>query len=142
MRINDTLPDLHKLGNWYQGRAKRNLLGSPTLIVFWSVSCDSCEIIMRQLTKLQQSHTEMQTILIHTPLSNEDNHMQKIREKASHFSIDGAHVADLDEDLSDLFRVRYVPALYLFDQQGQLRYSQAGKSNVSMLERKIARLYT
>lgn len=140
MRINDTLPeDLHRQGNWYQGRSFQ--LGKPTLVVFWSVSCDSCSVAMRQLSKLQNNFSDTQIILIHTPLVDEDNDLNKIRNKSSQFNVIASKIADTDESLSQLFKVKYVPAFFLIDQQGKLRFSQSGKSNTSLLENKLARLY-
>ncbi|BAC13360.1 TlpA family protein disulfide reductase [Oceanobacillus iheyensis] len=144
MRINDTMPEnLHRQGNWYQGRPiqTKHLLGNPTLIVFWSVSCNSCLVAIRQLSRLQSKYNDAQILFIHTPLMEEDNNLNLIRNKSSQFNVHGSKIADRDESLSKLFQVKYVPAFYLFDQQGKLRYIQSGKSNTSLLDNKLARLY-
>jgi hypothetical protein len=67
-------------------------------------------------------------ISIHTPLIKEDKDLQRIKSDANKYNITEPLFADQDEILSQRFQVKYVPAYFIFNQEGELKHFQSGRN--------------
>lgn len=144
MKINDRMPDLDESGTWINSSGVRteDLIGQiPTLIYFWSISCELCEKSLPLINQLRDElQGKLQVISVHTSLSESDNNLPAIREAALEKNITEPLFVDLDETLSTTFNFRYVPAYYVFDENGMLRHSQSGSGKIHLLRRRLERV--
>src|SRR5699024_2343179 len=79
-------------------------------------------------------------IAVHMPRSASDLDLGKIKATAkAHHITHPLCIAD-DYKLTDAVNNTYVPAYYLFDREGTLRYTQIGSRRLTMLCKRIERL--
>lgn len=133
MRINDQMPELQASGKWINTseiKTEELLIGRmPTLIYFWAVSCNYCEKLMPYIHRIRKEQgANLNIISIHTPLIKEDTDMQRIKSKADKYNIIEPLFVDQDEMLSKRFQINYVPAYFIFNQEGELKHFQSGRS--------------
>ncbi|WP_087973082.1 TlpA disulfide reductase family protein [Oceanobacillus rekensis] len=146
MRINDQLPKLNASGEWINsnGIKVEELLteGKSTLIYFWSISCDICKMELPFVHRLRDRYGDNLTIIsIHTPLIKDDKDLQRIKLEADNFKITEPLFADHDEILSQRFQVKYVPAYFIFNQEGELKHFQSGRNGgIRLLQRRLERV--
>ncbi|GIO22363.1 thioredoxin fold domain-containing protein [Oceanobacillus sp. J11TS1] len=142
MRIYDMLPDLSDVKQLGASNYKVALLGSkPIIVVFWSVSCSSCGYFLQQLAEVPEIKSkEVVPILIHTYLTKEYPNAAEIRYKLDQIRMDAICLDDVDDQLTNKFQFRFVPAFYLFDKYERLRFMQIGKSSTSLIEKRLKRL--
>lgn len=143
MKLNDSIPSLHANGKWVYGREVRReeLIGNPTLIYFWSISCDTCKKALLHLQEFRHDNRrKLNVISIHTPLTKDDNNLTEIRKIANDFDIHEPLFADLEDELSIEFKVRHVPSYFIFDDEGKLRHQQSGNGGIEMLKRRLERV--
>lgn len=143
MKIGTNLPELEGATEWLHGTlSKSELLGSPTLVHFWSVSCGICS---EQMPQVRAWHTNLaeqglRVVGIHMPRSEKDTDLEAVREAVRDYQLAHPIAVDNDYKLVDAFENKYVPAFYLFDAAGNLRQYVAGENGAAMLERAITRV--
>ncbi|MFC3038652.1 TlpA family protein disulfide reductase [Virgibacillus xinjiangensis] len=143
MRLRTMLPELEGATAWLNsGEIKRkDLVGSPILVHFWSISCDLCKRDMLVLNQICEQYLDhWRVISVHTPLSDEDKNQEEVRRVADEHEIYRPVLIDHEDRLSKIFRIRHVPAYYLFDGEGRLRHYQSGGGGLSLLRRRMDRL--
>jgi len=142
MKLRDVMPELTGATEWINGEvAKSDLLGKPTLVHFWSVSCYLCKEAMPEVTKLRDEYDdELNVVAVHMPRSEDDLDMNVIRQMALSHDIIQPIFVDNEHKLTDAFENKYVPAYYVFDAEGKLRHFQAGGSGMDMLRKRINRV--
>jgi len=143
MRLSDNMPQLDGATHWLHGRVieKEDLLGKPTLFHFWSVSCEECKIALPQINQLKDDYQgSLNMVAIHMPRLEDDLSTDLVESVAKEYEI--THPINIDNDhfLTDQFSVNYVPAYFVFDDNGKLRYYQSGRSGIRTLIRRIERL--
>lgn len=143
MRLRSPMPELNGATKWLNGRVRReDLVGSwPTLIHFWSISCEMCKESLYVINRFKNQYAgELAVLAVHMPLTEGDKDISKIEKAALKYHIDHPILIDSDRKLSYLFQNQYVPAYYLFDRSGLLRHYQVGDSGLSMLNQRIQRI--
>ncbi|GMB08333.1 thiol-disulfide isomerase/thioredoxin [Thermolongibacillus altinsuensis] len=142
MKLRDEMPELIGATEWINGEVtKEQLLGKPTLIHFWSVSCYLCKEAMPELNELRDEYDdELNVVAVHMPRSENDLDLDVIRQMALAHDIIQPIFVDNEHKLTDAFENKYVPAYYLFDAEGKLRHFQAGGSGMTMLRKRIERV--
>lgn len=143
MKLKDNIPNLEANGTWLNGREIRvkELIGNPTLFYFWSISCNKCKKAIPLLHQLRAQYPDkFKIISIHTPLTSEDNNMAEIRRAADHYHIREPLFVDWEDELSRAFKIKHVPAYYIFNEAGQLMHYQSGTSRIDMLKRRLERV--
>jgi len=143
MRLGNNMPNLDGGTNWLNSGIveTEDLIGKPTLFHFWSVSCDMCKIALPHINQLSDRYQgRLHVIAVHMPRSNDDTNIKVIENTAKEYGI--LHPVSIDNDhiLTNLFSVNYVPAYFVFDDVGKLRYYQSGNSSTRTLLRRIERL--
>lgn len=144
MKLREEMPELDGATRWLNSRAinKKELIGEhPTLIHFWSISCDLCKKAMPEVNEFRtQYKNKLNVIAVHVPRSEEDDHLDDVISTAKTHHITQPIYIDHEQYLIKAFKNKYVPSYYLFDKKGLLRHKQAGKSAMMLLRKRINRL--
>ncbi|MGJ9381649.1 thiol-disulfide oxidoreductase [Salipaludibacillus neizhouensis] len=143
MKLRAQMPDLNGATAWLNGEvSKEDLVGDkPTLIHFWSVSCGLCKEAMPDVNEFRDEYSDkLNVIAVHMPRSEKDLDMAVIEETAKEHDISQSVFVDNEHKLTDAFENQYVPAYYVFDEEGQLRHFQAGGGGMKMLRKRVNRV--
>ena len=115
-----------------------HLQPKPLLVYVWSISCNRCQAQLRLLQReLQQVTGAWQIVTIHMPRSVEDGDEQRIRA-----AMPEQLPIIVDETLyfSDALRVKFVPAIYIFDEARQLKFAQQGTINGRLVRERLQKI--
>ncbi|WP_339145530.1 MULTISPECIES: redoxin domain-containing protein [unclassified Sutcliffiella] len=142
MKLREQMPDLTGATEWINEEVtKDELVGKATLIHFWSVSCHLCKEAMPEINELRDEYDdELNVIAVHMPRSEDDLDIGVIRSMAMGHDITQPIFVDSEHKLTEAFENKYVPAYYVFDEEGNLRHFQAGGSGMKMLKKRINRV--
>ncbi len=142
MRLRESIPDLSSSYTWINGNVtNKTLQGYPTLIHFWSISCDICKDEMPKVNKLKEKYKgKLKVVAIHMPRSKEDNNIREIKKAAAKYGLDQPILLDDELELTNKMGTKYVPAYYVFDSNAKLRHFQSGGGGFTTLERRISKL--
>ncbi|MCG1020325.1 redoxin domain-containing protein [Sutcliffiella horikoshii] len=142
MKLREQMPELTGATEWINEEVtKGELVGKATLIHFWSVSCHLCKEAMPEINELRDEYDdELNVIAVHMPRSEDDLDIGVIRSMAMGHDITQPIFVDSDHKLTEAFENKYVPAYYVFDEEGNLRHFQAGGSGMKMLKKRINRV--
>lgn len=140
MRIGTPLPSLEGATEWINGNlegATSDIKGQPTLIHFWAVSCGICKNNLPRISEWRDKYKDagLKVVAVHMPRYPEDQDLQAVKETIEKFSITEHCAVDNLHKLRDAFLndQGFVPAYYLFDQEGKLRSFAAGERGLDML---------
>ncbi|MFD1017997.1 TlpA family protein disulfide reductase [Thalassobacillus hwangdonensis] len=143
MRLRQPMPELEGATEWLNGEVTKSDLvgGKPTLIHFWSVSCGLCKEAMPNVNEFRDEYKdELNVIAVHMPRSEKDLDLDTIKEVAAEHEITQPIFVDNKHALTDAFENQYVPAYYVFDEEGNLRHFQAGGGGMKMLRKRVNRV--
>jgi thiol-disulfide isomerase/thioredoxin len=144
MKLREQMPELDGATAWLNSNAltKRDLIGhKPTLIHYWSISCELCKKAMPYVNEIRDEYkNDLMVIAVHMPRSSNDLNLDQIRAAAKNYNITQPIFIDSDHRLSNTFHNQYVPAYYVFDIAGQLRHFQAGDAGIRMLKNRVHRI--
>jgi thiol-disulfide isomerase/thioredoxin len=142
MKLREQMPELTGATEWINEEVtKDELVGKATLIHFWSVSCHLCKEAMPEINELRDEYDdELNVIAVHMPRSEDDLDIGVIRSMAMGHDITQPIFVDSEHKLTEAFENKYVPAYYVFDEEGNLRHFQAGGSGMKMLKKRINRV--
>src|SRR5699024_3090764 len=144
MRLRDEMPELGGATVWYNSDPiqKRDLMGNkPTLIHYWSVSCDLCKKAMPNVNEFRKAYKdELNVIAVHMPRSEKDLNLAEVKKLVKeHYSTQSIYV-DNKHILTDAFKIQHEHAYYLFDIDGRLRHFQTDGGGMKMLLKQINRV--
>ncbi|KGP72311.1 TlpA family protein disulfide reductase [Pontibacillus yanchengensis] len=143
MKLRAPMPELKGATEWINGEVtKDDLLGDkPTLIHFWSVSCGLCKEAMPNVNEFRDRYQDdLNVVAVHMPRSEKDLDLDQIKQVAEEHGISQPIFVDNKHELTDAFENQYVPAYYVFDEEGNLRHFQAGGGGMKMLEKRVNRV--
>lgn len=145
MRIGSDLPELGGATEWVGPRVDRaDLVGSPTLIHFWAVSCYICKNNLPTLAQWRDAYGPkgLKVVSVHMPRSEADTDVAKVKADIAAYGITEPCAVDNDHQIKDAFQnvQGFVPAYFLFDADGKLRNRTAGDAGLKMLEGTLKRL--
>jgi len=147
MRIGTEMPALDGATEWFggtQAHAEALAHEGPTLVHFWSVSCGMCkENLPRVAAWREQRKAEgLRVIAVHMPRYEADTDVEAVRDAIAKYGITEPCAIDNQLKLRDAFQndQGYVPAYYLFDEQGKLRSFAAGERGLDMLSAAVDRV--
>lgn len=142
MRLRAEMPELTGITEWVNGEVNNgDLIGKPTLVHFWSASCNMCKASLPEVNKLREAYPALQIVGIHMPRSQKDCDIEMVKATILEFGIIHPQGIDNQHNIVDAFANEFVPAFYLFDQDGLLRHRSAGEKAVTMLKRPLERLF-
>lgn len=147
MRIGTPMPSLDGATEWFggtQAHAETEVLGKPTIVHFWSVSCGICK---ENLPRVAQWRDELKAqglrvIAVHMPRYESDTDVEAVRAAIATYNISEPCGVDNEHKLREAFQndQGYVPAYYLFDAEGKLRSFAAGERGLDLLKAALDRL--
>jgi thiol-disulfide isomerase/thioredoxin len=139
MRIGTEMPRFDGATEWVNGSADAvaDVKGYPTLVHFWSASCGICKDNMPRVAEWRDRFREqgLRVIAVHMPRYPADLDAEAVRAAIAEHNIVEPCAIDNEHKLRDTFKndQGYVPAYYLFDQEGKLRSFAAGERGLDML---------
>ncbi|MGI8314056.1 redoxin domain-containing protein [Halobacillus mangrovi] len=144
MKLRTPMPELPEATEWLNSDPlkKEDLVGGkPTLIHFWSVSCGLCKEAMPNVNEFRDEYKDdLNVIAVHMPRSEKDLDLDQIKQVAEEHGITQPIYVDNQHALTDAFENQYVPAYYVFDEEGNLRHFQAGGGGMKMLRKRVNRV--
>jgi thiol-disulfide isomerase/thioredoxin len=147
MRIGTEMPKLDGATEWFggtQSHAENESKGRPTLVHFWSVSCQICKDNMPRVGEWRDKYAAdgLRVIAVHMPRYEADTDVEGVREAIAKHNITEPCAVDNQHKLRDAFHNEhgYVPAYYLFDAEGKLKSFAAGERGLSMLSSALERV--
>ncbi|MCL7746292.1 redoxin domain-containing protein [Halalkalibacter alkaliphilus] len=143
LKLRSQMPELQGASAWLNGEVtKDELIGKkPTLFHFWSISCGLCKEAMPNVNEFRDLYKDqLNVIAVHMPRSEKDLDLEEIKKVAEEHGISQPIFVDNDHKLTDAFENEYVPAYYVFDEEGQLRHFQAGGGGMKMLTKRVNRV--
>lgn len=142
--IGSQIPLLDGSTEWLNGTAASvDLLGFPTIIHFWAVSCPICKMNVPHLQELTQSFSErgLRLISVHMPRMEEDQDIPKVKAVVQDIGLTGPCAIDNEHIIGERFQTGGVwPCYFLFDAEGKLRSRASGALGIKMAENSLKRL--
>ena len=134
IKIGAEMPTLEGATEWFNAtaaHAEAEARGHPTLVHFWSISCEVCKQIMPRIAEWRDTHERngLRVIAVHVPQNEEDKDAEAVREAIALLNITEPCAVDNEYKLRAVFQNEQdeLPALYLFDAEGKLRGFAAGE---------------
>lgn len=147
MRIGTEMPKLDGATEWFgstQAHAEEEIKGHPTLVHFWSVSCEMCKENLPRVAEWRDKlHADgLRVIAIHMPRYEADTDVESVHDAVAEYNITEPCAIDNQHKLRDAFQNEqgYVPAYYLFDADGKLKSFAAGERGFSMVSAALDRI--
>lgn len=145
MRLGTPLPTLDGATASFhtEGVDLSSLKGKPVLIHFWSVSCHICHEVMPHLVAYRDEYVPrgLQVIGIHMPKQESDLDVAQVKADMDHFGLTHPILVDNRHAIADRFQNQFVPAFFLFDQNGNLLFRAAGDKGFQNLKPKLDQLF-
>ncbi|HSS19090.1 MAG TPA: TlpA disulfide reductase family protein [Pyrinomonadaceae bacterium] len=149
MRLGTEMPSLSGATEWFggtQAAAEAETKGQPTLIHFWSMSCGVCKDNMPRIADWRDNFKArgLRVIAVHMPRYETDTNVEEVREAIATNSISEPCAIDNEHKIKDAFQNEqgFVPAYYLFDDEGKLRSFAAGERGLDLLKATLERVLT
>ena len=148
MKIGTQLPSFEGATAWLGAtgaHVESEAVGRPTLVHFWSVSCEICKDNLPRVAQWRDEKRDqgLYVIGVHLPRMKPDLDVEAVRDVVSKFGLTEPVAIDNMHRLRDAFQndEGYVPAYYLFDAEGKLRGSGVGRRGLEILKPAIERLF-
>lgn len=146
MKIGTQMPSLDGATEWFGGTEQHALAeaqGHPTLVHFWSMSCNLCKENLPRVAEWRDGRSDegLRVIAVHLPRTEADTDVEEVRAAISEHNITEPCAIDNEHKLRDAFQNEksIVPAYYLFDAEGKLKSFAAGESGLDFLASAIDR---
>ncbi|MCC6483473.1 MAG: TlpA family protein disulfide reductase [Armatimonadetes bacterium] len=142
LKIGADLPPLEDATEWINGElGSGDLIGAPSLVYFWAVSCHICKDNLPKLAQWREKYgDDLQMVGIHMPRQEEDMDVEAVRKAIANFSIPDPIGIDNTHEVGDVFENKFWPAYFLFDADGKLRARTAGDVGLEMLEKSLEKV--
>ncbi|PJA45052.1 hypothetical protein CO174_05200 [Candidatus Uhrbacteria bacterium CG_4_9_14_3_um_filter_50_9] len=126
-----TMPDIEGIAGWINSDelTQSDLEGKVVLIDFWTYSCINCIRTFPYITEWWSKYQEEDFVIIgvHTPEFEFEKKYDNVVEATVKHGIEFPVALDNDYVTWRNFSNHYWPAKYIFDQQGNLRYTHFGE---------------
>ncbi len=147
MRIGTPMPSLDGATEWFgatQSHAEEESKGHPTLVHFWSISCGTCKENLPRVAEWRDDKRELglRVIAVHMPRYEADTDVEAVHDAVAENNITEPCAIDNLHKIRDAFQNEqgYVPAYYLFDDEGKLKSFAAGERGFSMVSAALDRM--
>jgi len=137
------MPELDGATEWVHGTVSREeLIGSPTLVHFWAISCHVCHDNMPTVQQWREKYAPkgLKVIAIHMPRQEEDLDVEAVCADIAALGIQEPCAIDNKRLLGDRFENQLWPAYYLFDAEGAMRSRAGGYAGLKIIEAPLKRL--
>ncbi|MBC8101860.1 MAG: redoxin domain-containing protein [Cytophagales bacterium] len=144
LRIGTEMPSLDGATEWLNGEIGRDdLIGSPTLIHVWSVSCYICKNNLPTLKQWKETYGPqgLKVVAVHMPRAEDELDVARVRAATQEFAIDEPCAVDNEHTLGDRFETASLwPYYLLFDAEGKMKTRAAGNAGLTTVETALKRL--
>lgn len=144
MRLREQMPELQGVTEWVNGEVdKAQLQGQPVLVHFWAVSCYMCKESLPLLNEWRDKYGEqynLKLVGIHMPRSEKDTDLDTVKATIQQYEMKHPIAVDNNHAVTDSFQNEFVPAYYLFDAEGQMRFYGAGEKAIGMVEQRLHKI--
>ncbi|HZG76570.1 MAG TPA: redoxin family protein [Paenibacillus sp.] len=132
---------------WANGaRTRAQLIGTPTLVHFWSAGCPMSEAALPLVNEWRRTYggdssgerAALQVVGVHLPREASD--AEAARERIAAHGVTHPVLLDDKREAAAAFGCACAPAYYAFDREGRLRHYQAGEQGLGLLARRIHKL--
>lgn len=103
-----------------------SLKGQVVLVNFWATWCEPCRDEMPSLNRLQKSLGGKKLRVLGV---NVGEGLPRIEEFLQRIPVDFTVLRDTDMEIQKAWRVRMLPATFLIDRHGMLRYQLVGEAD-------------
>ncbi len=141
LRLRTPMPEISGITEWVNGEiTKEELQGKPVLVHFWSISCHMCKESLPEVNQIREEYPQLVVVGIHMPRSEKDLEIAPVKETIKQYELKHPQGIDNSYSVVDAFENEYVPAFYLFDEEGKLRHRSAGAKALSLLKGPMKRI--
>lgn len=142
LRPGADLPSLDAATDWINGELGTNdLIGAPSLVYFWAVSCHICKDNLPKLSQWRETYGDsLQMVGIHMPRQESDMDIEAVRGAIAEFGIPDPIGIDNTHEVGEAFENAFWPAYFLFDSGGKLRARTAGDVGLSVMEKTLEKV--
>ena len=147
MRIGTEMPSFEGATQWFnatKAHVSEEVKGQPTLVHFWAGSCHICKENMPRVGEWRDNRRDegLRVVAVHMPRYESDTDVEVVRDNLAKYNITEPCAVDNQHKLREAFQNEhgYVPAYYLFDENGKLKSFAAGERGLDMLSAALDRL--
>ncbi|MBA3856971.1 MAG: thiol-disulfide oxidoreductase [Cyanobacteria bacterium PR.3.49] len=144
LRMDAALPSIEGGTEWFNSPPIKNdeLKGTPVLIHFWAISCGICKESLPEISGWLDSYGSkgLKIVSVHMPRQETDTNIEAVKEAIEEYQVKQPCVVDNWHEITDGFENKYVPAFYLFDEEGKMRQFNAGEKAAKLVESAIERV--
>ena len=140
MKIGTKMPSLEGATGWLNWPAENGApaaQGQPTLVHFWTVSCENGQGRIARIAALHERYSDegLRVLAIHLPRFPIETNMETLGQVVAHLHLTEPCALDNRHKLRDAFQNERgtVPAYYLFDADGKLRCFAADENGLSII---------
>lgn len=136
------IPSLEAATEWINGEVGAgDLIGAPTVVYFWAVSCYICKDNMPKLQEWREKYgDDLQMVGIHMPRQEDDTQIELVQKAIADYSIPDPIGVDNTHGVGEAFENAFWPAYFLFDAEGKLRSRTAGDVGLNLMDRAIEKV--
>ena len=114
---------------------KPKLSDKPILVLFWSISCHDCKIVLHNFIKKEWYLSDAFDIVsVHMPRSKKDTNKLDLNRFCEKLKISFPVLIDNDLHFSSIFRNQFVPTIYIFSKDKVLLGMVNGSNPFRRLE--------
>lgn len=144
LRMDAALPSIEGGTEWFNSPPIKNdeLKGVPVLIHFWAISCGICKESLPEISGWLDKYGSkgLKIVSVHMPRQESDTNVDAVKEAIGEYEVKQPCVVDNWHEITDGFENKYVPAFYLFDEDGKMRQFNAGEKAAKLVESAIERV--
>ena len=100
-------------------------LHGPVIVDFWATWCVPCLVELKALKKLSKKHKDKHLTIVAVSLDNQAE-IAKVKQMAAANRWPFTVIIDVGKKISEKYHVTSVPALFLIDGDGKIRYNSRG----------------
>ena len=144
LKLRTPMPELTGATEWLHGDpiTPASLKGHVTVVHFWAVSCGVCKPHLPTLNEWRRQYEPqgVRFVSIHMPRQEADTNVDDVKKAVAEYGIEQPTAVDNMHGVTDAFQNEFVPAYYVFDEQGQLRLYMSGEKVLPNVQQTIERL--
>ena len=139
-----TLPPFTGAVAWFNSKplTPAELRGKVVLVQFWTYTCVNWSRTLPYVRAWAEKYKDKGLVVVgvHTPEFGFEKNLDNIREAMKQMRIEYPVAIDSNYAIWNAFGNEYWPALYLFDERGQLRHYHFGEGDYEQSERAIQQM--
>lgn len=143
LKLRSPMPSLSGATDWIGAPIDTaSLRGHVTLVHFWAVSCGICKPHLPTINEWREKFEPqgVRFVSVHMPRQEADTDVAQVRQAVADYGIVQPTAVDNTHAITDGFENEFVPAYYVFDEEGQLRLFMSGEKVLPTVLQTIERL--